>query len=222
MVRRTKADAAATRQALIYAAERCFSRLGVAGATLTKVAAEAGLTRGAIYWHFANKADLLDAVVAQVCVPLEAASGLGEHGVAGPADIEELRAGLHAALAWIASDERAQRVLRLIMLRTENAGEAAELLALKRREFQRGHARLRALFAQPPLRDRLRAGVTPEVAALTLQAVFNGVLLQHFVAPDLQNLVRDGTRQVDAVLRGLVVDELAEYDPRPATRVSRG
>lgn len=47
-----------TRSRLLAAASRAFARLGYAGATLDEIAAEAGLTKGAVYWHFANKNEL--------------------------------------------------------------------------------------------------------------------------------------------------------------------
>ena len=44
-----------TRRALLDAAERCFLKLGYPGATLDAIAAEAGFTKGAVYWHFRSK-----------------------------------------------------------------------------------------------------------------------------------------------------------------------
>ena len=44
-----------THRQLLEAAERVFVRLGYQGATLDVIAAEAGFTKGAVYWHFRNK-----------------------------------------------------------------------------------------------------------------------------------------------------------------------
>jgi AcrR family transcriptional regulator len=44
-----------THRELLDAAERVFVRLGYQGATLDGIAAEAGFTKGAVYWHFRNK-----------------------------------------------------------------------------------------------------------------------------------------------------------------------
>ena len=54
-MKRTKEDAAITRQRLIKAALGLFSRKGFAAARLCDIADEAGVTRGAIYHHFGNK-----------------------------------------------------------------------------------------------------------------------------------------------------------------------
>ena len=55
---RTKAEAEETRNSILSAAERVFFEKGVSTASLDDVAKAAGVTRGAIYWHFSNKTDL--------------------------------------------------------------------------------------------------------------------------------------------------------------------
>ncbi|MDQ1354842.1 MAG: TetR/AcrR family transcriptional regulator, acrAB operon repressor [Acidobacteriota bacterium] len=62
-MKRTKEDAALTRQMVLDAALKVFSRKGFSQATLEEVAREAGLTRGAIYWHFKNKNEMFGAVL---------------------------------------------------------------------------------------------------------------------------------------------------------------
>lgn len=66
MARRTKEEAEATRLKLMEAASTLFSKQGVATTTLLQVANEAGLSRGAIYWHFQNKDDLFQALMQRV------------------------------------------------------------------------------------------------------------------------------------------------------------
>jgi len=61
MARRTKEEAGLTRASLLRAALAVFSTKGYAAATLEDVAAKAGVTRGAIYWHFGSKAELYTA-----------------------------------------------------------------------------------------------------------------------------------------------------------------
>ena len=63
MVRRTKEEAQETRSAILEAAERAFYERGVARTTLADIATLAGVTRGAIYWHFSNKADVVQAML---------------------------------------------------------------------------------------------------------------------------------------------------------------
>jgi TetR/AcrR family transcriptional regulator len=52
-----------TRLAILEAAVRIFARSGVSAATLEDIAAEAGVTRGTLCWHFHSKDDLVSAII---------------------------------------------------------------------------------------------------------------------------------------------------------------
>ncbi|MET8845271.1 ScbR family autoregulator-binding transcription factor [Streptomyces rubiginosohelvolus] len=54
-----------TRRRLVRAGAQMFDRTGYASTTLTQIAGAAGLTKGALYFHFASKGDLADAVQEQ-------------------------------------------------------------------------------------------------------------------------------------------------------------
>lgn len=70
MVRKTKEDAELTRQGIIRAAREVFLVRGVSRTTMEHIATQAGVTRGAIYWHFNNKTELFQAMREQVFLPL--------------------------------------------------------------------------------------------------------------------------------------------------------
>ncbi|WP_327163297.1 TetR family transcriptional regulator [Pseudomonas plecoglossicida] len=55
MARKTSAEAEETRQRIIDAAVEVFAAQGVPDATLDQIARMAGVTRGAVYWHFNGK-----------------------------------------------------------------------------------------------------------------------------------------------------------------------
>lgn len=70
MVRKTKEDAELTRKRIINAAREVFLERGVSRTTMEHIAAQAGVTRGAVYWHFSNKTELFHAMREQVFLPL--------------------------------------------------------------------------------------------------------------------------------------------------------
>jgi TetR/AcrR family transcriptional regulator, acrAB operon repressor len=70
MARKTKENAELTRQQLIEAARQVFLARGVSRTTMEHIARQAGVTRGAIYWHFNNKLDLFQAMRERVLLPL--------------------------------------------------------------------------------------------------------------------------------------------------------
>ena len=61
-MKRTPEQARQTRESLLRAALEVFDRRGVARASLAEIAHEAGVTRGALYWHFKSREELFDAL----------------------------------------------------------------------------------------------------------------------------------------------------------------
>ncbi len=63
MARRTKKEAAETRQKILDTALDVFSRKGYSRTTFVDIADQIGLSKGAVYWHFSSKSDLLTALI---------------------------------------------------------------------------------------------------------------------------------------------------------------
>jgi len=58
MARKTREESEQTRQDILNVALDLFHARGYARTTLEQIARGAGVTRGAIYWHFKDKVDL--------------------------------------------------------------------------------------------------------------------------------------------------------------------
>jgi len=61
--RKARAQGRAARDELLTAALRVFARRGYRDAGVDEIAAEAGYSKGALYWHFSGKEDLLTALI---------------------------------------------------------------------------------------------------------------------------------------------------------------
>jgi len=120
MVRRTKAEADATRQALLDAAEDVFHEKGVGRASLAEIAQTAGATRGAIYWHFKDKVDLFNAMMDRVTLPLEAACRRPD---AAGDPLARVQGRIQSLLAIAVEDGHAWRVFESAMYRVEYVAE---------------------------------------------------------------------------------------------------
>lgn len=71
MARRTKAQAEKTKNDLLASAIILFSENGVSKTKLEDIATSAGVTKGAFYWHFKSKAEILLAIRDQHITLLE-------------------------------------------------------------------------------------------------------------------------------------------------------
>jgi TetR/AcrR family acrAB operon transcriptional repressor len=63
MARRTKEEAAETRQQILDNALDVFSKKGFSRTTFVDIADQIELSKGAVYWHFKTKTDLLVALI---------------------------------------------------------------------------------------------------------------------------------------------------------------
>jgi len=122
MARKTKHEAQLTRHRILDAAERAFEQHGVSGTSLDDIARAAGLTRGAIYWHFQGKADLFNAMMARVVMPWEDPAGGPAH-TARDLTLDQLRDHLVAMLRQFVDDPQRRRVFDILLHKVDHVGE---------------------------------------------------------------------------------------------------
>jgi AcrR family transcriptional regulator len=109
--RRTQAERAAeTREALIEAARPLFAAQGFAEVALETIVRAAGVTRGALYHHFADKTELFAAVFEKV--EGEVAARMGE-AIAASSQTDPVEVMRLGADFWldVCSDPEVQRIV---------------------------------------------------------------------------------------------------------------
>lgn len=95
--KRTQAErSAATRGALVAAARELFTERGFAGSAREDIVERAGVTRGAMYHHFANKEDLFRAVLLEL--EMEVGVRVTEAAMEGTDELDRLRRGCQGYL----------------------------------------------------------------------------------------------------------------------------
>ncbi len=175
-MRRTKEAAARTRQAIVGAALACFDRYGIARSTLEQIAGCAGVSKGAIYHHFAGKRAILHEIREQVSLPLldEADTDLLGRGDAGALDrIERFLLGI---LATLRNDARKRLALTVMLLRCEYVGDMAGELRSVVRNVERLTQALEGAYRHARAAGELARGLAPRIAALETVMFMNGLL----------------------------------------------
>jgi len=221
MVRRTKADAEATRHALLDAAEQLFQSRGVSRTSLNDIATAAGTTRGAIYWHFDDKADLFNAMMERATLPMERGFPDPDAPIEElPDPLQSLRDGMRHVLQLIASDERLRRVFEVVSLQVEYH---AEMAAVRERHLRvRDHylGLTRQMMAVAAERAGLRLPVPLPSAALGLHFVMDGLKRNWLLDPAAFDLEAVGQHTVDTYLKGLGFTWAAAPVRAPAPRAA--
>lgn len=202
MARRTKEDALATRNALLDAAERVFLAQGVAGTSLNDIAVAAGTTRGAIYWHFKDKADLFNAMLDRVALPLQSALAHVELRD-GQDPLPALRQGLQAALHQTVADPQTRRVFEVATHKVEYVDSLCAVRARHLRVRGEWVQRFTGMLLQGARVRGVKLTIPAASAAQGLQAMVDGLIQNWLLEPGAFDLEACGMRAVDAYLRGL-------------------
>lgn len=182
-MRKTKIEALKTRQYLMQAALTVFYRQGVTRATLQEIAQEAGVTRGALYWHFKNKEDLFEAMFEHFYNDIF--SRFQPETVQQASDAwQYLRDNLCDTLNFLASNLQQQQFCIVITNKCEHTQYNETIITLAKKYHDIlfhniGHA-LQLCVAQNKLPENLDLGL----ANLYLKSTLTGMIKMWSVYPD--------------------------------------
>lgn len=194
--RRTQAERAAeTRDALIGAARPLFASVGFADASLETIVRNAGVTRGALYHHFADKTELFAAVFERVEGEMAArmVDAVAAAGHSDPVEIMRLCSGL-----WLDACAEPE-IQRIVLL------EALAVLGWERWS-DIGH-RYNIGFVKGLLTDAIESGSIPrqpvEATALTIMGALREATLYIARADDHRQARADAGAVMDRLINAL-------------------
>jgi len=202
MARKTKTEALATRHQILDAAEQMFCAHGVARTSLHEIAASIGLTRGAIYWHFQDKYDLLTAMWQRCMLPIEQAFDEIDTELAHD-PLGRVRAKARRILHRIVHDQRTQNLLSIVLLRCELVDEIKKARDHMLQQREECLGKMKKEVSAAIAAGQLPTGTATDGAAIGLHAVIDGLAYHWLRDPDRFDLERVGGTVVDGYLRGL-------------------
>jgi TetR/AcrR family transcriptional regulator, acrAB operon repressor len=200
-MRRTAEEAEATRVALKDAALDVFAERGYSATSLEEVATRADVTRGALYHHFADKADLYLAVVGEAWWEITQPILARLEGDAPP--LARLERFLVEYIQALGTNPRFRALLSLVTFKTEAIPELAPGLAEKERAMAGWLAQIEEVLAEAASRGELRPGVRVKQAALVVVCFVNGVTTTAVVAPELLDPARQARGLARTCLDGI-------------------
>ncbi len=191
------APAETRRAQILDAAMACFAEHGYHESSIDEIAAHTGLSKGAIYYHFAGKRDILIALfevwsaqllqrweaLSRESDPLEALSRDAEAAFASAEDLLPLSRGAVELLSHAAHDEQMR-------------GRVADLYAASRSHI--------ASLLSDAQRQGLIGEIAPDGVATALMAMFEGLFVMKAMDPEGVDIAAVWKSGVSAVLAGLV------------------
>lgn len=168
-MRRTKEQAAETKSQILKCAEDLIIEKGYEATTLEQVALAAGVTRGAVHWHFTNKEGLILAIRHASQLPFEElADCLGKNPDISPSEallnaVDDLFQNLHR-------DLRRKALVRVSMLYELSRTSSGESLTASFRDV------VERIFEVAAERGELRSNWTGRTASLAFSSILSGVI----------------------------------------------
>jgi len=165
-------EAPGTRSRILAAARHIFARLGYTGASLDEVAADAGLTKGAIYWYFASKSEVLLALLEERRERQAATLPDAIRSFTSSDDpISALTAVLKDQMELCRHNQEWPRLVVEFLSESRDpmVRERFQQLLRRRQEI------IRDAIAEAQQDQRLRADVDPLMVAVLLTSLFDGL-----------------------------------------------
>lgn len=193
MARKTKQQALVTRQHILDVALRLFSQQGVSSTSLVEIAKAAGVTRGAIYWHFKNKSDLFSEIWEL------SESNIGELEIEYQAKFPDdplsvLREILVYLLEATVTEERRRLLMEIIFHKCEFVGEMVVVQQAQRSICLESYDRIEQTLMHCINSQMLPENLNTRRAAILMRSYISGIMENWLFAPqsfDLKKEARD-------------------------------
>lgn len=198
-MKKTKKDALKTRTALLDAAEKMFYERGVASTTLAHIAGEAGMTRGAVYWHFKNKIDILSALIDRVRMPLEE---MLYKIINVPDDrclseaCQELETLTIRTILQLHDDPQIRRVYTILLLRCDYSGDLDRIQQTEQQHKDQILQALTAFFTKMKKQGLGHDDMDPRITALAIYTHITGIYTGYLQYPDHYRMPEDAAKLV--------------------------
>jgi len=204
-MRRTKEEAAITREQLLKKALAVFSKKGYPATTLQDIAREAEVTRGAIYWHFGSKAELYNTLIREYS---DRGGAIMQQAAAeGGTLLDILRRVFVRQLQAVEEDPALRALMELQLFKT---GLVPELEEGRQQQAEASVGlieMLTGIMGQGIQVGLLRSDVEPKEMARTYLAFQNGLIHLWLTTPNQFSLKASVDSFADILMAGLQAQE---------------
>ncbi|MFJ6326000.1 MULTISPECIES: TetR family transcriptional regulator [unclassified Rhizobium] len=197
-MRRTKEEAAETRSEILQSAKALFLDKGYENVSLEEIAAAAGVTRGAVHWHFKNKQGLMFAIRDEAQQPFdELAERMSKELPPNPLDL--IADAIASIFEDVQHDPRKRSMLKVMMHLDMAFCDGTTNRASSFRQDM--HDNFERIFTLMNEKTQLPTPWTPDTAASALTAVIGGLITEWTLDRGNFQLVPCGQMFIKMVLK---------------------
>lgn len=216
MARKTKEEALRTRQLLLDSAIQQFAQRGVSNTTLTDIADAAGVTRGAVYWHFSSKSELFNAMW-QEQLPLRELIHHKLQQIESGNPLLDLRNKFVLGLQYIAENPRQRALMQILYHKCEFSSDMMSEYDIRTR-IGFNYDAIRDIFRMCERNGILPPDTNIEIILIVLHSAFSGVIKNWLMDPHQFDLYQQAPLLVDNIMS--IVCTPHHWASRPALVVN--
>lgn len=196
MARTTKEEAQKTRQRIMDTSIVLFNRDGVSATTLENIAEAAGMTRGAIYWHFKNKLDLITAIHEQLHLSIMETLFRDLEDMSRP-PVERMKSAITKFLTHLAEDELQQMVLTIFTIKCDYSGDMGAFLNHQASSKQDGFTLFFKNFQEALDKGEIEGSWSAEFLSHNLRYYVTGIISEYIKDKKLADLKQDAAELIN-------------------------
>lgn len=190
-----------SRTKIIESAEQVFAIYGFEGATLDQIAENAGLTKGAVYWHFSNKSELLLTLIDRSLKKLATRIVKQDEPLfQSSSPLDSLQMLFNQEFQACSNGINHQTLLFFEFISKRRDKEISEKLG---NSFAHLFEETSKIIQQYQQQKHLSNTISPDKLSIILHALMNGIILMAIVSPENVPLDTIGTDVSKLVWQGI-------------------
>lgn len=199
-MRRTKEQAALTREAILDAALEVFLQKGFAASTLEDIAKAAKVTRGALYWHFKGKLDIYEQLYRRERQPNEAINNILTEDLP---PFESIQKVMNAMLNRFYTDQRFRQYIELTTLKIESGVGTDAINHFKSNIYNQLILSLSSKLEQAKAAGTVTSSINALFTARHLLIFMIGMYRLYFTAPQHFQSLEESKKMLEEYLNSI-------------------
>lgn len=200
MARNTKENAEKTRRKIMTSALDVILENGFSRTSLEQIAQSAEVTRGAIYWHFANKSDLFSALLQEWIQPSNELAVILLVGQ--EPSLENLKQFMVAWLSHIETNSVSHKLFDIIFFKVEQVGDIKTLIDQANTNANQDRQALQLYLSELLSNGELNEEIDISLLAISISAFLMGHAQNWLARPDEYSLKQHANTLVNQFFGG--------------------
>ena len=183
----------------MLAALDTFYKKGIAHTSLNEIAQAAGVTRGALYWHFKNKEDLFDALFQRICDDIESCIKEDSNNNNEQA-WSSFRLTLTRFSERLQHNELHYKFHSILFLKCEHTEQNEAVIAIAKKHQSLWREKIVAVLTDAVLQKALADNLDIDMAVIFIKSSLDGLIWRWLSSGQGFDLAKTAPRMIEIII----------------------